>query len=130
MAGGHATSHCALLTDTTEKPTFIIHTSCLVFLASSRLSFFQRPLRTMNKSSGPEAEASELRQRRTEATSATNKNQVDPVEGLVPRNATENRRTNSPSKTYGRTPDGTGERMMKHEDEREACFGLDKCKLD
>ncbi|GAB0137896.1 phosphatidylethanolamine N-methyltransferase [Epichloe bromicola] len=63
----------------------------------------------MSKSSGLEAEASELRQRQTQASSKADKHQgVTVEEGLVVSgNGPDDLSTKSPSKTYGRTPDGT-----------------------
>lgn len=68
----------------------------------------------MSKSSGLEAEDSELRQRHTQTSSKADKHQgVSVEEGLVvPGNGPDDLSTKSPSKTYGRTPDGTGEPMM------------------
>lgn len=63
----------------------------------------------MSKSSGLEAEDSELRQRHTQTSSKADKHQgVSVEEGLVvPGNGPDDLSTKSPSKTYGRTPDGT-----------------------
>ncbi|KAG6036537.1 phosphatidylethanolamine N-methyltransferase [Claviceps citrina] len=57
----------------------------------------------MRTSSGNEADASGLRQRQTGASSTTDKHQIDSMDG----DASQDRSTRPPSKTYGRTPDGT-----------------------
>ncbi|KAG6008841.1 phosphatidylethanolamine N-methyltransferase [Claviceps lovelessii] len=61
----------------------------------------------MDKGNGVEAEASELRQRQTKASSTTDQRQTDSGDGLISRNDSRDLTTKSPSKTYGRTPDGT-----------------------
>lgn len=66
---------------------------------------------TMSKSTGLDAEASELRQRLAQdSPNVPRQQQAASVESLVTstKNGSDTDKPKSNSKTYGRTPDGTG----------------------